>query len=102
MAIYVRIPKTSPPVNPTAITPGPKAKAAPRTQLLSTSGLSSETEAVARALNTPRITLEVIGKAIGTSRFALEKYRNGQRTPPRMPCAMTDRPWSGVFVPPEP
>ena len=31
----------------------------------------------------PRITLGTIGKAIGASRFALEKYRNGQRPLPR-------------------
>jgi hypothetical protein len=38
--------------------------------------------AVARALDTPRINLETIGKAIGVSRFALVKYRNGQRPIP--------------------
>ena len=39
-------------------------------------------EAIARALDTPRLTLGEIGKAIGASRFALEKYRNGQRALP--------------------
>jgi ATP synthase alpha/beta family, nucleotide-binding domain len=36
-------------------------------------------EAVTQALDTPRLTLGKIGKAVGASRFALEKYRNGQR-----------------------
>jgi hypothetical protein len=43
---------------------------------------SPEPEAIARALDTPRLTLGEIGKAVGASRFALEKYRNGQRAPP--------------------
>ena len=41
-----------------------------------------EAEAIARALDTPRLTLGEIGKAVGASRFALEKYRNGQRPLP--------------------
>jgi hypothetical protein len=43
---------------------------------------SPESEAVTRALDRPRITLVMIGKAIGVSRFAMEKYRNGQRPLP--------------------
>jgi ferredoxin len=43
---------------------------------------SPEATAVARALDTPRITLREIGEAIGVSRFAMEKYRNGQRPLP--------------------
>jgi hypothetical protein len=43
---------------------------------------SPESEAVTRALDTPRLTLGEIGKAVGASRFALEKYRNGQRLLP--------------------
>ena len=37
---------------------------------------------VARALDTPRVTLTTIGHAIGVSRYALEKYRDGQRAIP--------------------
>lgn len=67
MLIYVRPsltpePVTARPVSPP--TPGPN------------------TPAVARALDTPRLTLAKIGQAVGASRFALEKYRNGQRALP--------------------
>jgi hypothetical protein len=48
-------------------------------------------EAIARALDTPRLTLGEIGKAVGASRFALEKYRNGQRPlPPVMRIRLAD------------
>lgn len=37
---------------------------------------------IIRALDTPRLDLPAIGRAIGSSRTALVKYRNGQRPMP--------------------
>lgn len=41
-----------------------------------------DVDTVARALDTPRLNLTRIGRAIGTSRYTMEKYRNGQRALP--------------------
>jgi hypothetical protein len=54
----------------------------PTPPAISPTAPSPEGEAIARALDTPRLTLGEIGKAVGASRFALEKYRNGQRPLP--------------------
>ena len=39
-------------------------------------------QAIATALDTPRLTLTTIGRELGYSRGALEKFRNGQRPMP--------------------
>jgi hypothetical protein len=79
MTVYLRVPK------PSMLAPaqGPEATTPPRRPLFQPAGPPRpETVIIARALDTPRITLGEIGEAIGVSRFAMEKYRNGQRVLP--------------------